>query len=78
MECTPHSLVCRAILQRLEIPLPRLASLLLSVSALNSYRMFTTWGHFRRPRDSGLPERPAFAGRGRPSGTSLPRADVPT
>jgi len=41
MECKPHSLVCGAILQRLEIPLPRLASLLLSVSALNSYGIVT-------------------------------------
>jgi len=41
MECTPHELVCGAILQRLEIPLPRPASLLLSVSALNSYRRVT-------------------------------------
>jgi len=41
MECTPHELVCGVILQRLEFPLPRLASSLLSVSALNSYRLDT-------------------------------------
>jgi len=39
MKCMPHLLVWGGILQRLEIPLPRLASLLLSVSALNSYRI---------------------------------------
>jgi len=41
MEHQGHSLVCGAILQRMEISLPCLASLLLSVSAWNSYRMDT-------------------------------------
>jgi|GEM_PF-4977577 len=34
MECAPHELVCGAIPQRLEIPLPRLASLRLRVEFL--------------------------------------------
>jgi len=38
MEYRGHWLVCRAILQRLEISLPGFAPLLLSVSTLNSYR----------------------------------------
>jgi|GEM_PF-1113361 len=44
MEYQGYQLVCGVIRQRMEISLARFASLVLSVSALNSYRMVTAWG----------------------------------
>jgi len=44
MEYRCHQLMCGVILQRMEISLARFASLLLSISALNSRRLVTAEG----------------------------------